>query len=129
MQIVCFKRDMRLEDNAAFTGACATGETVLPLYIIEPTLWQLPDMSQRHYLFLQESLAELTTALKQRGSRLIIRVGEAVDVLEQLRSNSPSKVYGRIRKLGTAGYTRGISGCSDGRVNMGLPGRNHPSMV
>jgi deoxyribodipyrimidine photo-lyase len=91
MQIVWFKRDVRLEDNAALMGAVATGQTVLPLYIIEPALWQQPDMSQRHYVFLQESLAELTKALEQRGSRLIIRLGEAVEVLEQLRQQFPVK--------------------------------------
>jgi deoxyribodipyrimidine photo-lyase len=89
MQIVWFKRDIRIVDNAALAGALATGNSVLPLYILEPALWQQPDMSQRHYLFLQESLMELAQALEKHGCPLMIRIGEAVEVLEQLRQQFP----------------------------------------
>ena len=50
MQIVWFKRDLRIEDNASFYEAAKQGP-VLALYIIEPELWQQPDMSIRHYQF------------------------------------------------------------------------------
>ncbi|AJI57927.1 DNA photolyase family protein [Francisella philomiragia] len=39
MQVVWFKRDLRIDDNLALTQAVTKGD-VLPIYIIEPELWQ-----------------------------------------------------------------------------------------
>ncbi|TBR41562.1 deoxyribodipyrimidine photo-lyase [Marinomonas agarivorans] len=83
MNIVWFKRDLRIEDNAALSEAARLGP-VLPLYIFEPELWQQPDMSYRHYVFLTQCLQELDQSLTALGQRLIIKVGNAVDVLTQL---------------------------------------------
>lgn len=83
MQVVWFKRDLRIEDHPALTEAARRGP-VLPLYIVEPELWQQPDMSHRQYQFLGECLAELDTALQTLGLRLVIKVGDAVTVLAQL---------------------------------------------
>lgn len=83
MHIVWFKRDLRVQDNAALALAARRG-AILPLYIIEPALWQQPDMSHRQYAFLNECLSSLDEDLKALGVSLIIRVGEAVEVLEQL---------------------------------------------
>ena len=44
IQIVWLKKDLRLEDHGALMQAAKKGP-VLPLYIVEPTLWQQPDMS------------------------------------------------------------------------------------
>lgn len=50
MQVVWFKRDLRIEDNQALSQATYQGN-VLPLYILEPDLWAQPDMSARQYRF------------------------------------------------------------------------------
>lgn len=84
MNIVWFKRDLRIADHAAFSEAARNGP-VLPLYILEPELWQQPDMSHRHYSFLQECLAELDQSLSALGQKLIIRIGNAVEVLDGIR--------------------------------------------
>lgn len=83
IQLVWFKRDLRVEDHWPLVKASRQG-VVLPLYIIEPKLWQQPDLSFRHYAFLQESLASLKQALSNLGTPLIIRTGEAVTVFKQL---------------------------------------------
>lgn len=83
MHVVWFKRDLRIEDHTALIEAVKHG-AVLPLYIFEPELWMQPDLSYRHYQFLKESLAELDRALQNIGQRLIIKVGDAVEILEQL---------------------------------------------
>ena len=83
MHIVWFKRDLRIYDHEALAQAAKRGP-VLPLYILEPDLWHQPDMSYRHYLFLQDCLSELSQALGELGQKLIIKVGNAVDVLEEL---------------------------------------------
>jgi deoxyribodipyrimidine photo-lyase len=81
--IVWFKRDLRVEDNAALAGAAANGP-VLPLYIVEPGLWQQRDASARHWDFISESLVELRKSLARMGAPLIVRVGDAVQVLSDL---------------------------------------------
>lgn len=84
--VVWFKRDLRVHDHAPLAAAVATGRPVLPLYIIEPGLWRQPEMAGRHFEFLRESLADLDAALGRRGGRLVLRVGEAVDVLAALHA-------------------------------------------
>jgi deoxyribodipyrimidine photo-lyase len=68
----------------ALTMAAKEG-TVLPLYILEPDLWKQPDLSYRHYQFLQHSLFELDKSLRQLGQPLVIKVGDAVEVFTQLK--------------------------------------------
>lgn len=82
--IVWFKRDLRVTDHAPLVAAANAG-SVLPLYIIEPQLWTLPDSSPRHWRFIHDSLLDLQHDLAALGAPLIIRIGEAVEVLEQLR--------------------------------------------
>lgn len=84
MHIVWFKRDLRIEDHKALTDAANNGH-VLPLYIVEPELWYQPDLSYRHYMFLQDCISELDKELQNLGQRLIIKVGNILDVFEDLR--------------------------------------------
>mgnify|MGYP005848955027 CR=1 FL=1 len=90
MNIVWFKRDLRVEDHEALTQALEYGP-VLPVYILEPELWRQSDMSYRHYMFLQESIIELDQALSELGQPLIIKTGEAIDVLEDLHQRHTIK--------------------------------------
>jgi len=84
IELVWFKRDLRVHDHVPLAYAAATGRPVLCLYVIEPSLWARPDYSARQYAFLQEALADLDKALRARGARLTVRVGETVDVLAAL---------------------------------------------
>ncbi len=78
--LMWFKRDLSVFDNAALTKAAQAGP-VLPLYILEPELWQQPDMSHRHFCFLQECLKDLSEDLQALGQSLILRVGDPVPIL------------------------------------------------
>ena len=87
MEIVWFKRDLRVEDHAPLASAvAASGGRVIPLYILEPDLWAQPDMSRRHYDFLGECLTELDASLAALGQPLVVRTGDAVEVLSKLCS-------------------------------------------
>ncbi|MDE4986493.1 deoxyribodipyrimidine photo-lyase, partial [Francisella tularensis subsp. holarctica] len=77
--MVCFKRDLRVNDNLALSLAYKKVD-ILPLYIIEPELWQHPDMSHRQYLFLSECQEELNTDLTKYGQSLAIMLGDAVEI-------------------------------------------------
>ncbi len=82
--IVWFKRDLRSEMNHALLQGADADWPVLPLYIVEPEYWLQPDVSHRHYQFISECLAELRDDLATIGQPLILRVGAARDVLDQL---------------------------------------------
>jgi deoxyribodipyrimidine photo-lyase len=80
---VWFKRDLRLTDHAALTGAAAAG-AVLPLYIIEPEVIGADDFDAMHWTFIRESLQDLQNQLRDLGLELQIRHGRATEVLETL---------------------------------------------
>jgi deoxyribodipyrimidine photo-lyase len=88
VQIVWLKRDLRVFDHAPLAQAARRGR-VLPLYIAEPGLWAQPDASARHWDFIRECLGELRADLADLGATLVIRVGEAVDVLSGLLEHLP----------------------------------------
>lgn len=85
MNVVWFKRDLRTHDHKALSQALLSGP-VLPIYILEPDLWQQPDLSQRQFLFLSECIADLKNDLAALNLALVIKVGDALTVLKELRN-------------------------------------------
>jgi len=83
LQIVWFKRDLRVHDHEPLTLAAQRGP-VLPLYIVEPELWRQPDTSLRQWAFWREGLQSLRADLAGLGQPLVVRVGEATAVLRSL---------------------------------------------
>lgn len=83
LSLVWFKRDLRVVDHPALALAAAQGP-VLPLYIVEPELWAQPDASARQWDFVAECLGDLRADLAALGQPLILRVGDAVEVLARL---------------------------------------------
>ena len=83
MNVVWFKRDLRVTDHKALASAVISG-TTMPLYIFEPELWQQPDVSCRHFDFLKECLISLRRDLQSKGLNLVIKVGDAVEVLQTI---------------------------------------------
>ncbi len=84
--IVWLKRDLRSTDHAPL--AAAGGRPVIPLYVVEPELWRQPDLSARQYAFLAECLAELRADLLRLGLPLVVRTGDVVEVLEDVRART-----------------------------------------
>ena len=81
--MVWFKRDLRISDHEPLYRAVSRG-TVICLYILEPELYRQPDADAIHFQFILQSLSDLNELLNERGSRLIVRTGDAVEVLERL---------------------------------------------
>lgn len=81
--LVWFKRDLRVDDHPALTRAAAFG-AVLPVYVVEPELWRQPDASARQWSFTAETLEGLRADLARLGAPLVIRTGDAVEVLDRL---------------------------------------------
>lgn len=81
--LVWFKRDLRVHDHPALALAAGLGR-VLPLCIVEPDYWRLPDTAARQWAFTAESLAGLRDDLGRLGAPLVVRVGDAVEVIARL---------------------------------------------
>ena len=81
--LVWFKRDLRIHDHPALVEAARLG-AVLPVYIVEPDYWARPDASARQWAFVAESLHGLRDDLADIGAPLVVRVGDAVAVLDRL---------------------------------------------
>ena len=106
IQVVWFKRDLRVSDHAPLTNAAAAGPT-LPLYVFEPELWSSPDMSARHRWWVTESVRELREKLAQLGQPLIVRSGDIITVLEDIRSRCGTFVLWSHEETGNGQtYTR-----------------------
>ena len=85
--IVWYKRDLRIHDHAPLSMAANSqyrGIKVLPLYVVEPDYWKLPDSSARHWRFISHSLLELNQSLIKLGQGLLVEQGDMLHVLEKL---------------------------------------------
>ncbi len=85
--IVWFKRDLRVQDHAPLLAASKSDRPVIPLYIVEPEYWHQPFASRRHWHFIYDCLVDLNKDLADIGQPLIIKVGEAVDIIEGLHDD------------------------------------------
>lgn len=83
INIVWFKRDLRIEDHRPLEQAAAAGH-MLPLYIVEPELWAQPDASARQWAFAEDCLSELQRSLAALGQPLVVMTGDAVEVLQTI---------------------------------------------
>jgi deoxyribodipyrimidine photo-lyase len=82
--ILWFRLDLRLADNLALQAAIQHGGAVIPVFIHAPdeeAPWQ-PGAASRWWL--HQSLKALDADLRSAGSRLVIREGRSLSVLQQL---------------------------------------------
>jgi deoxyribodipyrimidine photo-lyase len=78
------RRDLRLSDNIALTHALEQAVRVIPLFILDSKLLNSPYVGQNRVEFLFEGLHKLDTDLRTRGSELILREGDPLEVLSVL---------------------------------------------
>jgi deoxyribodipyrimidine photo-lyase len=83
--LVWFKRDLRVHDHAPLISACAHTDA-LAVFILEPEWLQSPECDGSHIEFALACLAELRRALADRGMPLLVRIGSAEHVLDQLHA-------------------------------------------
>ena len=83
VQLVWFKRDLRITDHAPLAQAAARGP-VVALYVYEPELLRSAEFDACHLDFINQCLAELRDALAQRGCPLLLLTGTVPDVLQPL---------------------------------------------
>jgi len=75
--LMWFRRDLRLADNPALVEAAQRGG-VMPLFVVDPRLWEPAGPSRRAYL-----VASLESLAGQTGG-LVLRTGDPVDVVPEV---------------------------------------------
>lgn len=78
--LVWFRDDLRLADNPALSAAVERGEPVIGLYVLEESE-SLRPLGGAARWWLHGSLSALADALAERGSTLVLRRGDAADVV------------------------------------------------
>jgi deoxyribodipyrimidine photo-lyase len=81
--LVWFRQDLRLADNPALRHAIDQHERVVPIYVHDTgTGYESPGAASNWWL--HHSLQALDAELRKRGSRLILRSGDPMQVLSAL---------------------------------------------
>jgi len=82
--VVWFKRDLRTQDHAPLVAAAGC-DAAIALFVIEPEWLGSPEFDGQHLDFGLACLASLRETLAARGLPLLVRVGPAPQVMEELR--------------------------------------------
>lgn len=88
LQLVWFKKDLRLQDHAPLLQAAARGP-VLCQYVYEPELYGADDFDPCHLVFINQSLTELAREIEALGGRLMMLHSPMPEALETLYSQQP----------------------------------------
>lgn len=95
VNVVWFRRDLRLEDNAALYHALKAGKPVIPLFIFDRNILDhLEDKADRRVEFIQASITEMQQQLVGIGSSMLVVYGFPLDVFKTLLEQyTIEKVY------------------------------------
>ncbi len=80
--IVLFTQDLRVHDHPALTAAVGAGDTVLPLFVVDPRIVERSARNRCGYL--AEALTALRAALRARGGDLVVREGDTAERVREL---------------------------------------------
>lgn len=89
--ILWFRKDLRLHDNEALSKAVESADQIIPFYCFEAsefgeTSFGFPKTDSFRAQFLIESVEDLRSSLKEKGSNLFIRKGDTAEELKKLIS-------------------------------------------
>src|SRR3954453_13476516 len=130
LAVLWFRRDLRLKDNPALLGACSRGaDGVLPLFVLDPVLWEASGPVRRAYLV--RSLQALDDSL---GGRLVVVRGDPVDRVPEVAARvgagsvhvaADFGPYGRRRDGAVGSALGGVELVATGSPYAVSPGRVH----
>lgn len=84
INIVWFKRDLRLSDHAPITQAFSSGLPTLMIYNFEPQLRSDPHYSDRHWQFVWQSITDINQQLKRYGGKVYHFSEPMIQLLKRL---------------------------------------------
>jgi deoxyribodipyrimidine photo-lyase len=113
-----FRRDLRLNDNAALYYALKAGRPVLPLFIFDKDILDhLDDKRDRRVEFIYKYVLKLQAELQAMGASLLVRYGQPLEVFRQLAqeyelsnvfTNYDYETYAKGRDVEVATYLNSV---------------------
>jgi len=100
INIVWFKRDIRLIDNEALFHAQKSELPLLLVYCFEPSVMNYDDSDVRHWRFVYESLLDLQKKLDTIESKIYIFYDEAKTIFSKLIKNFEVKAVFSHQEIG-----------------------------
>ncbi len=109
INVVWFKRDLRLSDHAPLNTAIENGLPNLLLYVFEPSLIESPDSDTRHWRFIYESLNDMNKRLLPLHKQVYFFYGEVEHVFTLISGEYHiEKVFSHRETGNWASYQRDI---------------------
>jgi deoxyribodipyrimidine photo-lyase len=84
LDVVWFKRDLRLFDHEPLHRALQSREKVLLLYIFEPMLLEDKHYSKRHIDFIKQSLQAMQEELLKYHTQILVITSDALSAFEKI---------------------------------------------
>lgn len=85
VNIIWFRRDLRLSDNAALYHALIAGKSVLPIFIFDQNILdQLEDKKDKRVAFIHGAIAEMQDQLVRLGSSMQVFYGKPMEAFGKL---------------------------------------------
>jgi deoxyribodipyrimidine photo-lyase len=94
MTIFWFRRDLRINDNAALFHALQENEEVLPIFIFDETIINELPQDDHRLTYIHSALSNIQNDLLKIGKSLAIFKGKPIDILQNLTTeNQIDNVY------------------------------------
>ena len=87
INVVWFKRDLRLQDNEAIFNALSSNQRTLFLYVFEKSLMDDPHYDERHWNFIKQSITDLNHQLNKYNTKILSVTSEVITVFNQLQNH------------------------------------------
>jgi deoxyribodipyrimidine photo-lyase len=87
INVVWFKRDLRLQDNEAIFNAIQSKKPTLLLYVFENSLENDHHYSPRHWNFIRQSLLDINRQLEVLNVKILCVSGEVISVMNTIQEN------------------------------------------
>ncbi|NBC26005.1 MAG: deoxyribodipyrimidine photolyase [Bacteroidetes bacterium] len=84
INIVWFKRDLRLKDHAPLKAAAESENPSLLVYLFEPSLIHDPHYDVRHWRFVWQSLTDMMVKLSEHDLELLVAYEEAETFFDRI---------------------------------------------
>ena len=85
VNIMWFRRDLRLHDNAALYHALKSSLPVLPVFIFDTEILdELEDKTDRRVQFIHAAVSEMQEQLAVLGNSLMVYHGKPIQIFEQI---------------------------------------------
>ena len=85
IDVVWFKKDLRVHDHLPLIDASKSSNKILCLYVIEDERFQLDDTDDIHIQWEMDNAIELSKSLQSIGGSLHFKVGDIIEIFEEIQ--------------------------------------------